>query len=157
MRIQSFIGHAQTSIDAKGRTSFPREFRRLLVDEDGAEVVVSPGPNRSLILFTVKEWNAYMDEISRRPRTKQNQEFANQLLAFAHCTKLDGQNRISLNSTLLKHAMLDGEVLFTARQGKTLGLWNPQRWNELYGLSTDDALATFDEGFWVEEPGRDDI
>jgi len=155
MRIQSFIGQARTSIDAKGRTAFPREFRRMLNDEDGQEVVIAPGPQRSLILFTVPEWNRFMDELAMRPRTQQNQDFANRLLAYAHSCELDGQNRISLTSVLMRHAMLDDEVLFAARERKTLGLWNPKRWEELYGLESDTALREFDEGFfWNGVSGR---
>lgn len=151
MRVQSFIGQAKTSIDSKGRTAFPREFRRYLETEDGTEVVISPGPNHSLILFTAKEWNQFMAEMDARPRTRQNLVFAEQLVSNSHPCEMDGQNRISLTPKLLEYGRFDGEVLFTARRGKTLSLWNPGHYETQYGLQNEDALEAFNAGFWPEE------
>jgi len=151
MRLQSFIGQARTSIDSKGRTAFPREFRKFLTEEDGAEVVVGFGPKQSLILYTVKEWNQFMQELSQRPRTQMNQQFMEQLISTAHFSELDGQNRITLPPHLQKHALLTTDVIFAARMGKTASLWNPDRYDSIYGLKTPEALEAFDAGFWSGE------
>ncbi len=149
MQIQSFIGQARTSIDSKGRTAFPREFRKFLTEEDGAEVVIGPGPQQSLILYTVKEWNHFMDELNARPRTQANDHFIQQLTSMSHACELDGQNRISIPPTLQKYAQLSTEVLFAARGGrKTCGLWNPDRYDSIYGLQSQQAQESFDAGFW---------
>jgi len=148
MRIQSFIGQARTSIDSKGRTAFPKEFRKFLSEEDGAEVVIGPGPQQSLILYTVEEWNKFLDELYSRPRTQANEHFIAQLISSSHQCELDGQNRVSIPPTLQKHALLTNDVVFAARRGKTASLWNPERYDNLFGLNTPDALNAFDEGFW---------
>ena len=64
MNFTSFIGQAQTAIDGKGRTSFPREFRRQLSASEGNEFVVTRGPDRTLRLFVLPEfrnsWRTWM-------------------------------------------------------------------------------------------------
>jgi MraZ protein len=64
--------------------------------------------------------------------------------------ELDGQNRILLPKVLLEYAGLKGEVLYVQASGKTLELWNPERYNAKYGLETEDAMAAFDAAFYGE-------
>ncbi|HSQ41431.1 MAG TPA: MraZ family transcriptional regulator [Fibrobacteraceae bacterium] len=148
MRIESFIGQARTSIDAKGRTAFPREFRRFLTEDDGQELVISLGPNNCLFLYTVKEWNQFMLELESRPRTEKNELFISILKANSFPCELDGQNRIFIPSVLRNRAQIQNDVVFAPQRGKTASLWNPQRYDALYGLNTPEQLAAFDAGFW---------
>ena len=64
--------------------------------------------------------------------------------------ELDGQNRILLPKVLLEYAGLKGEVLYVQASGKTLELWNPERYNAKYGLESEDAIAAFDAAFYGE-------
>ena len=45
-RLETFIGKATLAIDAAGRTSLPKEFRKVLHDENRGQVVVTVGENR---------------------------------------------------------------------------------------------------------------
>jgi MraZ protein len=148
MQMQSFIGQARTSIDSKGRTAFPREFRRFLSEEDGAEFVVTWGPRQSLILFTIKEWNDFQSELAARPFTQANSRFMEQIQHNAAFCEMDCQNRISIPPALQKFASLKDDVVFAARRNKTASLWNPERFDAIYGTSTPDALEAFDAGFF---------
>jgi len=72
--------------------------------------------------------------------------------------ELDGQNRILLPKKLLEYAELKGEVLYVQASGKTLELWNPERYEALYNLETEDALAAFEAAYYGEsltEGGHD--
>ena len=64
--------------------------------------------------------------------------------------EMDGQNRILLPKILLEYAGLKDEVLYVQARGKTLELWNPERYNEKYGLQTNDAIEAFDAAFYGE-------
>jgi MraZ protein len=64
--------------------------------------------------------------------------------------ELDGQNRILLPKILLEYAGLKDEVLYVQASGKTLELWNPERFNAMYGLTTEDAVAAFDAAYYGE-------
>ena len=63
---------------------------------------------------------------------------------------MDGQNRILLPKILLEYAGLKDEVLYVQARGKTLELWNPDRYNEKYGLLTNEAIDNFDAAFYGE-------
>jgi MraZ protein len=72
--------------------------------------------------------------------------------------ELDGQNRILLPKILMEFAGLKGEVLYVQASGKTLELWNPERFNAKYGLQTNEDVAAFDAAFYGEsltEGGND--
>ena len=66
MNLDFFIGQAKTAIDEKGRTSFPREFRRQLSQEESESLVLSIGPERTLILYELNEFKKFMTELDRK-------------------------------------------------------------------------------------------
>lgn len=155
MPIIGFIGRAKTAIDDKGRTSFPREFRRALTPEDGREVVVTIGPQGSLILFTAPEWERYTARLEKRPRTRENLNFISLIHNSANISELDGQNRISLTRVQMDYAGLTSEVVFAAGMGKTLELWSPENFERMYPLQTPSDREAFDKAFYDdmnEEP-----
>ena len=148
MSFTSFIGQAQTAIDGKGRSSFPREFRRQLEASDGKEFVVTRGPAQTLRLFTVPEYEKFMADLDSRSDRRQADLVRRSL--WPTVVELDGQNRILLPKILLEYAGLKGDVLYVQASGKTLELWNPERYNAKYGLESDDAIAAFDAAFYGE-------
>ena len=148
MNFTSFIGQAQTAIDGKGRTSFTREFRRQLVGADGNEFVVTRGPNQTLRFFTVPEYEKFMADLDCRSDRRQADLVRRNL--WPTVVELDGQNRILLPKILLEYAGLKGEVLYVPARGKTLELWNPERFNAKYGLQTSEDIAAFDAAFYGE-------
>ena len=148
MNFTSFIGQAQTAIDGKGRSSFPREFRRQLGPTEGEEFVITRGPAQTLRLFTLTEYEKFMADLDSRSDRRQADLVRRGLCpAFV---ELDGQNRILLPKILLEYAGLKGEVLYVQASGKTLELWNPERFNAEYGLQTNESVAAFDAAFYGE-------
>ncbi|MBO5532350.1 MAG: MraZ family transcriptional regulator [Fibrobacter sp.] len=143
-----FIGQAQTAIDGKGRSSFPREFRRQLLPSDGEKLVVTRGPARTLRLYTLPEYEKFMADLDSRSDRRQADLVRRGLCPTV--VELDGQNRILLPKILLEYAGLKDEVLYVQASGKTLELWNPERFNAMYGLTTEDAVAAFDAAYYGE-------
>ena len=148
MSYESFIGKAKTAIDEKGRSSFPKEFRRLLSDEEGRRMVISFGPQRSLILFSLAEYEKFMEALQARPKTPETMTFQRRFHSSTHFVGLDGQNRITLTREDMQYANLSDEVLFAARSGKTLELWNPTTYESLYGFNNDADFNSYDAGFY---------
>lgn len=148
MNFTSFIGQAQTAIDGKGRTSFPREFRRELSTEDGTEFVITRGPDQTLRLYVLSEFEKFMADLDLRSDRRQADLVRRSL--WPASVELDGQNRILLPKKLMEYAGLKDEVLYVQSRGKTLELWNPDRYNSLYGLQTSDAIAAFDAAYYGE-------
>jgi division/cell wall cluster transcriptional repressor MraZ len=148
MNYESFIGQAQTAIDEKGRSSFPREFRRLLSDEESQKMVVAYGPQRSLILFVLAEYEKFMEALLARPKTPETETFRRRFHSSTHFVGLDGQNRIMLTKKDLEYANLGSEVLYVARSGKTLELWNPTTYESMYGFNSEADFSSYDAGFY---------
>ncbi len=155
MELNAFIGNAKTAIDEKGRSSFPREFRRLLSEEEGSSLILAFGSRDSLILFTLEEYSKYIAKIESRPQTSKNVRFNRMFKANSHYVSLDGQNRILLSKNDIAYAKLDGEVLYVARSGKSVELWNPSIYNEKFGFNTEEDFNEFDAGFFDDEPSGD--
>ena len=110
MNFTSFIGQAQTAIDGKGRTSFPREFRRQLLASEGNEFVVTRGPDRTLRLFVLPEFEKFMADLDARSDRRQADLVRRGLCPTV--VEMDGQNRILLPKILLEYAGLKDEVLY---------------------------------------------
>ena len=110
MNFTSFIGQAQTAIDGKGRTSFPREFRRQLSASEGNEFVVTRGPDRTLRLFVLPEFEKFMADLDARSDRRQADLVRRGLCPTV--VEMDGQNRILLPKILLEYAGLKDEVLY---------------------------------------------
>lgn len=156
MNLDFFIGQAKTAIDEKGRTSFPREFRRQLSQEESESLVLSIGPERTLILYELNEFKKFMTELNARPRTRQTEALRSTIQGHTSFVSLDGQNRILLSKKFLEYAQLESEVLFVPHVGKSLKLWNPSTYETLYGFSQAKDYETFDAGFfsdvWMGDP-----
>ena len=156
MSLSFFIGKAQTAIDGKGRSSFPREFRRQLGPTEGGEFVVTCGPNHTLRLYVLSEFEKFMAEIDAFKDRQKAEIFRNQLDATP--VEMDGQNRILLPRELLEHAGLTTEVIYAAGRGRSLELWNPERFEKERNMETVDAQNAFDEMFYLigSSEGLDD-
>ena len=146
--LNEFIGQAKTALDEKGRTPVPREFRRLLSDEESKSLIVSFGIRDTLILWTVEEYRKFVEHIEARPVTPKNVNFRRLFKANSHQVSLDGQNRILLSKADKTYAKLDGEVLYVARSGKSAELWNPSIYNSMHGFNTEEDYQEFSGGFF---------
>ena len=145
MDLGYFIGSAKTAIDGKGRSSFPRELRRQLWATEGTEFVVARDSDHTLRLYMLPEYAKFMAELDAfndRPRAD---EFRKQL--DASLVEMDGQNRILIPKKLLEYAGLTTEVVYTPGRGRSLELWNPERYESKSNIESDAAQKSFDEMF----------
>ena len=146
MDLPYFIGNAKTAIDGKGRTSFPRELRRQLWPTEGNEFVVTRGPDHTLRLYMLPEYVKYMAEIDAFKDRRQADVFRKQLDACF--VEMDGQNRILIPKKLLDHAGLTTEVVYTPGRGRSLEMWNPERFESQHSMQSEEDLKLFDEMFY---------
>jgi MraZ protein len=135
-----FIGTATVAVDAKGRSSLPRELRKQLSEESAGKVIVSIFADGSLALRPIQEWNRYVLE-ELEPLAKKNKKggrFVMMVTSMAKMSELDSQNRISLSQELLAFAGIKKEVTY-AGDGKRIRLWNPEVYSQMIKFSEDDA------------------
>jgi MraZ protein len=149
MQINGFIGKAKATIDSKGRVSFPKELRKYLLPENEDTVIVSFGPEKSLTLYPLKEWNTYISDLTEKyrvTRDRRNKKMLQMMTANAKESIMDKQFRISLNKELLGFAKIDSEILFAA-DGNTVGLWQPEHYDSLNSVDNEE----FDDLFFDSE------
>ena len=149
-----FIGNGTSSLDNKGRCSFPKELRQYLPTESDNRVIVTIGSEKSLMLYSLTEWETFLKDISHRPRTPDNIKFKRLVMNYAKESKLDAQNRITLSESLIRYAQIDKEITF-AGEGNYVGLWNPERHATLYGLDNENNIDGIDDLFYWDKDDQE--
>jgi len=146
IKLESFIGKATVAIDATGRTNFPKDFRKVLRDEAGGQVVVTMGEGKTLALFPVYAWNDYVQYLEELGRGLEISKFRTRITSMAKLSVLDGQNRISLTTEQMAYAGIAGEVTFVG-DGKKVRLWAPERFSQQVETITPDEEKQFENWF----------
>ena len=136
--LESFIGKATLAVDAAGRTNLPKEFRKVLSDENQGQVVVTIAEGRTLALYPLSEWNRYVEYINGLGRGPDVSKFRTRITAMAKLSALDAQNRITLTAEQLRYAGIQGEVTFVG-DGKRVRLWSPESYaSEIETLTPEE-------------------
>lgn len=142
MRLESFIGKATLAVDATGRTNFPREFRKVLSEENEGQVVVTISGGNTLALFPLSEWNRYVQYLDGLGRGPDVTKFRTRVTAMAKLSTLDAQNRIVLTAEQLAYAGIKSEVTFVGT-GNSVRLWAPERYNSEIATTTSEEEIQF--------------
>jgi MraZ protein len=138
MRLESFIGKATLAVDAAGRTNLPKEFRKVLAEENQGQVVATIAEGHTLAVYPLSEWNRYMQYLDGLGRGPDVSKFRARITAMAKLSTLDAQNRITLTTEQLRHAGIQGEVTFVG-DGKRIRLWSPTRYiDEIETVSAEE-------------------
>ena len=121
-----FIGEYIHSIDTKKRVAVPAKFRSEL----GKKAVITRGPDQSLVLYSMDEWNKVASKIAELPTGQRDmRSFARFFLAGASEVELDNLGRIPIPDFLKSHAELEEEVVIIG-VFKRIEIWNKQHWEK---------------------------
>lgn len=135
------IGEYRHSIDDKNRLSLPAKFRA----EMGKKVVITPGLDSCLFIFTTKEWNKISERLSVSESSmlqSDNRSFNRYLLGGAVEAEVDSVGRMLLPEHLRERAKLKTKVVFIGVRDR-VELWDESSWKE-YRKAVErkaDALA----------------
>jgi MraZ protein len=146
IKLESFIGKATVAIDATGRTNFPKDFRKVLRDEAGGQVVVTIAEGKTLALYPVYAWNEYVLYLENLGRGAEVSKHRTRITSMAKLSVLDAQNRISLTAEHMEYAGIAGEVTFVG-DGKRVRLWAPGKYAEQIEVITPDEEKQFENWF----------
>lgn len=118
------IGEYTHSIDEKNRLSFPVKFRKTM----GKTVVVTPGLDKCLFVFTVKEWNKIAEKLANSSMLQADtRSFNRYLLGGAVEVSVDAQGRILVPDFLKDRAGLSGKVTIVGVHSR-VELWEETIW-----------------------------
>lgn len=121
------IGQYSHTIDDKNRLSLPAKFRK----EMGKKVVITPGLDSCLFIFTMKEWEKIAERLSVKESSilqADNRGFNRYLLGGAVEVEVDGVGRMLLPEHLRERAKLKNKVVFIGVKDRA-ELWDEEIWN----------------------------
>jgi MraZ protein len=120
------IGEFRHTIDDKNRLSLPSKFRK----EMGKNVVVTPGLDSCLFIFTMKQWEKISGRLSAGESSilqADNRGFNRFLLGGAVEVEVDAVGRMLLPEHIRERAKLKSKVVFIG-VGDRAELWDESVW-----------------------------
>ena len=120
------IGEYTHTIDDKNRLSLPAKFRQ----EMGKKVVLTPGLDNCLFVFTFKEWGKIEGRLTQSSLLQaDNRSFNRFMFAGAIEAQVDPIGRILIPDFLRERANLKNRVVIIGVSSR-LEIWNEKTWSE---------------------------
>jgi MraZ protein len=136
------IGQFNHRLDDKNRLSLPAKFRQ----EMGKKVVITPGLDSCLFIFTMKQWGKISESLSMGEGSMlqaDNRGFNRYLLGGAVEVEVDAVGRMLLPDHLRTRAKLKDKVVFLGVMDRA-ELWDEETWNA-YRQSIENNANTLAE------------
>lgn len=122
------IGTYFHTIDDKNRLSLPSKFRK----EMGKRVVVTPGLDSCLFVFTADEWDKISGRLSGNDASMfkaDNRSLNRYLLGMAVEVEVDAAGRMLIPEHLRSRAKLQSKVVFIGIRDR-VEIWDEATWHE---------------------------
>jgi MraZ protein len=133
------IGEYTHAIDEKNRVSLPAKFRV----EMGKKLVICPGLDNCLWVFTVKEWKRFSENLAESQMfLSDNRRFNRFILGGAVEADVDSNGRILVPDFLRSRAKLKSKVALIGVETR-VEIWDEDAW-KIYKTEVEkeaDALA----------------
>ena len=119
------LGEFVQKLDAKNRVTLPAKFRSHFADG----VVVTKGLDSCLFVFNRDGWERFTGARLQRldPFSREGRLVTRFIYAGASESELDGQGRVMLPQSLLKHAGLSKEIVVAGLRDY-LEIWDHEAW-----------------------------
>lgn len=118
------IGEYTHTIDDKNRLSLPVKFRQ----EMGKKIVVTPGLDGCLWIFTMEQWNTISGKLGESSLlSADNRSFNRYMLGGAVEAEIDTIGRILVPDFLKERANLKTKVVLIGVQSR-VEIWNEKSW-----------------------------
>lgn len=133
------IGEYIHTIDDKNRLALPVRFRSEL----GKKIVLAPGLDNSIFMFSVSEWEKISSKLSENSMLQaDNRSFNRFMFGGAHEVEVDSAGRILIPDFLKGRSKLSGKVAVIGVQNRA-EIWNERAWAKYKaGVETQaDSLA----------------
>ncbi len=119
------IGEFTHTLDDKKRITLPTKLRKEL----GKSVVITPGLDSCLFLFTKKEWDTIAEKLSSGSMLEQNtRSFSRYLFGQAMELDVDSSGRILVPENLRNLANLMQKVVLIGVKTR-MEVWSEEKWN----------------------------
>jgi MraZ protein len=133
------IGEYTHTIDDKNRLSLPSKFRKEL----GKKVVITPGLDTCLFVFTMKEWGMFSEKLAGSNMLQaDSRSFNRYILGGAVEAEVDALGRVLVPDFLRKRAALESKAIIIGVQNR-VEIWSEKSWHDYKKVveKQADALA----------------
>ena len=135
------IGEYTHTLDDKNRMSLPVKFRKEL----GKSIVVAPGLDNCLSIFTTKEWQRISEKLSDSSMiASDNRSFSRFMFGQAVVLDVDGNGRILIPENLKNRSGLSNKVVVIGVENRA-EIWNEKAWNDYKKVVEGQADALADK------------
>ncbi|MBR1772999.1 MAG: division/cell wall cluster transcriptional repressor MraZ [Eubacterium sp.] len=137
----SMFGEFYHNVDAKGRLSVPAKFR----DRLGSTVVVATGPDNCLRIYSVEDWDKFMEGLNEQVDTSSadGRNLFRFFAANASTCDLDSQGRVIISPKLRGYAGITKEVVVIG-SGDKAEVWDKKRYEATFASVTENDEAIND-------------
>jgi len=119
------IGEYTHTLDDKNRMSLPIKFRK----EMGKSVILAPGLDNCLAIYTEKEWQKISERLSDSSMlATDNRSFSRFMFGQAVNTPVDSNGRILIPENLKTRSSFGIKVMVIGVQNR-VEVWNEKAWN----------------------------
>jgi MraZ protein len=132
-----FAGEYLCKVDEKGRFIVPSPIREQ-VEADGQAVTFLKGPEQSLLIYSLKEWEKVLDRTKTTLDEDQSRLFMHFVVSEAGTSEIDKTGRILIPGRLRKQIPLDEDLeIILVGMYHRMEVWNPSEWRR-YIARTED-------------------
>ncbi|NMC69870.1 MAG: division/cell wall cluster transcriptional repressor MraZ [Myxococcales bacterium] len=137
-----FHGQVRTSVDHKGRTSVPSNFRTELTDAADRSFALAMSLDPCLVAYPAARWREFGERLagSAAEHDATARAARRWYLGGAFTLTLDGHGRVLLPPALRDWAGVGKEVIWVG-VGDHLEVWDPVRFSETQRRVLDDPAA----------------
>ncbi len=125
------IGEFECKLDTKGRMMIPSGLKKQLPEAEKEGLVINRGLKKYLVIYTKKEWNIKLDELSKLNQYDyKNVEFIRYFTRGATELIPDATGRVNLPQLLLDYAGIKNEVVLSCQLG-IVEMWDKAAHDEM--------------------------
>jgi len=132
-----FTGEYLCKVDEKARFIVPSPIREQ-IEADGQAVTFLKGPEQSLLIYSLKEWEKVLDRTKTTLDEDQSRLFMHFVVSEAGTSEIDKTGRILIPGRLRKQIPLDEDLeIILVGMYHRMEVWNPSEWRR-YIARTED-------------------
>ena len=155
--IMSYLtGEFECKLDAKGRMMIPAGLKKQLPEADNEGLVINRGLEKYLVIYTKKEWDKKLDELSKLNEYDRNSiKFVRYFTAGATTLQPDTAGRVNLPKNLLDYAGIAGDVVLTCMLNK-IEVWDKAAHQEMINNEPENFAELAELVMGNKGKGRDE-
>ena len=138
-------GEFDCKLDAKGRMMIPAGLKKQLPEADAEGLVINRGLEKYLVIYTKKEWDKKLDELSKlNEYDRKNLQFIRFFTAGATNLLPDAAGRVNMPKSLLDFAGITGEVVLSCMLNK-VEVWDKKAHQEMISNEPENFAELAEE------------